>query len=82
VDPLIGLSSGDVHTQSVALDIKENVDSLPANAMVVLQLFDNVASHAIAMGDTIIPCKKDQQGNYRVDMDLLLLHQVNLVSSP
>jgi hypothetical protein len=31
----------------MTLEIKENIDSFPANLMVVLQLFDNVAFHTI-----------------------------------
>ncbi len=55
----------------MALDIRDSVASLPCNAVAVLQLFDNVAYHAVTMEDTIILCRKDQQGKYHLDKDLL-----------
>ncbi len=39
----------------------------------MLQLLDNVAYHAVTAEDTIIPCWKDNNGHYHVDMDLMLV---------
>jgi hypothetical protein len=34
---------------------------------------DNVAYHAVTAENTIIPCRKDNNGHYHVDMDLMLV---------
>jgi hypothetical protein len=39
--------AGQTALEVMALEIKENINSFPANLMVVLQLFDNVAFHTI-----------------------------------
>jgi hypothetical protein len=62
-------SAGRTVVKAMALDIS---DILPSNTVAVLQLFDNVAYYAVTMEDTIIPCRKDQQGKYHMDRDLLL----------
>jgi hypothetical protein len=55
-----GWRPGFIAVDAMALDMKENVDSLPANAVTVLQLFDNVTYHAITTEDIIISCRKEQ----------------------
>jgi hypothetical protein len=58
--------------KALVMDLKENIDNLPNNMTILLQLFDNVAFHAVTTDDTIIPCRKDLHGRYHVDGDLFL----------
>ncbi len=67
-----GWRAGRTAAEALALDIKDSAGSFPTNAVAVLQLFDNVAYHAVTMEDTIILCRKDQQWKYHVGGDLLL----------
>jgi hypothetical protein len=61
--------------EALDMDLKENITNLPNNVGTVLQLFDNVAFHAVTTDDTIIPCRKDLHGRYHVDRDLFLAPQ-------
>ncbi len=54
-----GWRAGFIAVEAMTLDIKENVDSLPADAVIVLQLFDNVTYHAVTTEDIIISCRKE-----------------------
>jgi hypothetical protein len=48
-------------------------DSITSDHVAVLQLWDNVAYHAVSCEDTIIPCRKEiETGKYHVDGDLML----------
>jgi hypothetical protein len=67
-----GWRAGKTVVESLALDLSEAKSGFPKEATIVLQLFDNVSYYTISSEDTIVPCRKDINGRYHVDGDLLL----------
>jgi hypothetical protein len=67
-----GWRAGKIAVESLAQELSEAKDSFLQEAVIVLQLFDNIAYYAVTSEDTIIPCRKDVFGRYHVDGDLLL----------
>jgi hypothetical protein len=41
---------------------------ITSDHVAVFQLLDNMASHVMTTEDTVIPCCKDSQGRYHVDI--------------
>jgi hypothetical protein len=67
-----GWRVGKTAVEGLAHDLAEAKASFPCEAVVVLQLFDNISYYTITSEDTIIPCRKDVTGRYHVDGDLLM----------
>jgi hypothetical protein len=67
-----GWRAGKTAVESLEQELGEAKDSFPREAVIVLQLFNNIAYYAVTSEDTIIPCRKDVSGRYQVDGDLLL----------
>jgi hypothetical protein len=67
-----GWQAGKIAVESLAQELGEAKVSFPPEAVIVLQVFDNIAYYVVTSEDTIIPCRKDVSGRYHVDGDLLL----------
>ncbi len=48
------------------------VTSISRELVEVLQLLDNVASHAITSDDSMSPCRRDHGGHHHMDGDVML----------
>jgi hypothetical protein len=64
--------AGNTAIELLAEDPKEAHSSFSADTVAVLQLFNNIAYRAKTSDDTIVRCRKDKSGHYRVDGCLLL----------
>ncbi len=60
------------HRKTQVADTQELAGHLPADTVVIMQLFENIAHHAVTAEYTNIPCRKDPPGTYHVDGDLLI----------
>ncbi len=64
--------AGNKAIELLTQDPKEAHSSFSADTVAVLQLFNNIAYRAKTSDDTIVRCRKDKSGHYRVDGCLLL----------